>query len=549
MTDNSLTTRVKELWSSNTSQKEMIHILSREGYNISEREISKIRKQNGFSLRTANGMKTRSTVSSNRSTEEDPGSPGFDIAPEILAKRQATYEKKVAESHQRMQDRTRRVRTRGWGGLPADPPQPPRFPSEMTIGQSKDKLELSQDSYNLMRARFQAMCEAEGIAKKTLAAEKWPAIKDRLIEENPYLRNVLWIETPDDASAKLLKDRYMALDVICSDVTKKIRTAKTRITIPDAKTCLGINPAQANDIRRMFYEILLANHFTSKMEAGQDQWDMMKEEMISRSEVLQEILAPGDSDPKHAAKVKSLEVICRDVMKRLRDDHTKIEKVRKRGLRASMSDDHSLRNGSSMSNGQSPGSEHSFIYGQPHNGPSFVNTQEAITNENGNNYGQSVSNGINALASQALANSHSSVGSAIPRHSDYSGYEIDPSLLRMGEPHPVMLTHHHPAIQPHPPPAYNTGTALSYFRLSETSPVQDEPHLWLANLPDTPTMAALKQLALLKHAHLGAHVLKVEGYTPSLRPITINQDDELDVFLQAVGRETATFELHLGIGI
>jgi hypothetical protein len=38
---------------------------------------------------------------------------------------------------------------------------------------------------------------------------------------------------------------------------------------------------------------------------------------------LKELLADGGNDPQHAHKLKALEVLCRDVMKRLRDDQKK----------------------------------------------------------------------------------------------------------------------------------------------------------------------------------------------------------------------------------
>ena len=75
--------------------------------------------------------------------------------------------------------RKRRRRTRGWAGLPADPPGPPRFPSETTIDESKAFLSLDNRLYRDIRSRFQRICEEADIIKKTIAGpERWEGPKD-----------------------------------------------------------------------------------------------------------------------------------------------------------------------------------------------------------------------------------------------------------------------------------------------------------------------------------------------------------------------------------
>ena len=68
-----------------------------------------------------------------------PGSPS--LSPEVMQKRQERFAKLEAESAERWATRKRRRRTRGWAGLPADPPGPPRFPSETTIDEKQGFLE------------------------------------------------------------------------------------------------------------------------------------------------------------------------------------------------------------------------------------------------------------------------------------------------------------------------------------------------------------------------------------------------------------------------
>jgi len=221
--------------------------------------------------------------------------------------------------------RKRRRRTRGWAGLPADPPGPPRFPSETTIDESKAFLSLDNRLYRDIRSRFQRICEEADIIKKTIAGpERWEAAKDRLIQESQHLQSVFWGNEENQEAKKL------ALDVVCSDVTKRMRTLERRMTIAEAKNSLGVNPEESRQLRNAFYQVLKGDHFTSKLEAGEEHWKELKAQWINGSELLQNLLAPGDADPQHQEKVKAMEVLCRDVMKRLRDDQTKRDPTRKK---------------------------------------------------------------------------------------------------------------------------------------------------------------------------------------------------------------------------
>ena len=511
----------------------MLHILAtREGYQITERELSKIRRQNGWTLRTSNGMKSGKQKIVLKHAADEIQAPS--LSPEVVAKRQARYEKLKAESEQRKLDKTRRVRTRGWAGLPADPPQDPRFPSEVTIGQSKERLMLSSATYTMMRDNFQAMCEENGVTKKTLAgSEKWQALKDQLIEATPELQAVLWVEIGDEITRKVLKDRTMALDVICSDVTKKIRTSKTRITIPDAKTSLGIDPAQGSEIRSTFYEILLADHFTSKYDAGQEHWEMLKAELVSKSLVLQEILALGDQDPEYPTKAKSLEVLCRDVMKRLRDDQTKVaSKHKSRPALTTVENETSI---ASRSFNEVPHPEtceladsRAFVSGRytSDSGPSVPNGG-SLSREQSND-GRS-----NALASQTLASSTPSSGPIIHSHRDYS--EIDPSLLAM--PSQISI--------PDSSSSLNLSLITSFFCIASNSVIKHPPLHWQDTFSNQCSLAEFYAVGLSQHGQLGVRIARMQGHSSTLRPISIESEDTLKIFLQHASHETATVVIHL----
>ncbi|KAJ5632212.1 hypothetical protein N7490_008551 [Penicillium lividum] len=410
-----LVARVQQLWQQNTNQRDMLRILNDEGFVIKERELMRVRAKNRWLLRVPNGMKSQPNAAAQETQPEDEGllalqqevykqdtifdgteAPSAELAThaegspaepnvssEIMAKRKARLDLLKSESAERWASRKRRRRTRGWAGLPADPPGPPRFPSETTIDESKQYLNLDNVMYRQLRDRFQQICEDAGFIKKTVAGpEKWQAAKDKLIQETPHLQQIFNAE-PNERDAKVL-----ALDVVCTDVTKRMRTLERRMTIAEAKNALGVNPEESRQIRNAFYETLKADHFTSKLEAGDEHWNDLKAQWIRDTPILQRILEPGPADPHHADKLKAMEVLCRDVMKRLRDDQTKRDPARKRSSARASS-----------------------------------NPTRSSATPVGNILGTEISNGISTLASQALA-------SAPITASEIGDMQIDPSLLQ-----------------------------------------------------------------------------------------------------------------------
>jgi len=335
-----LVTRVRELWEQNYSQRDMLSTLNEEGFDIKARELMRVRAKNRWLLRIPNGAKHTSSGPENPSPLESPlldghGAPGEGVvvgsdatSPEasaegpadVLRKRTERLAQLQAKSDEAWATKKRRRRTKSYAGLlPADPPGPPRFPSETTLEESKQILSLDTKQYRALREQFQTVCEEESILKKTLAGtDKWQAVKDRIIRENGPLQSAF--ATTDDTNRQ---SKELALDVICTDVTKRMRTIGRRMTIVDAKNTLGINPEQSRQIREGFYTILQSAHFRSKVEMGAEQWATFKDQWISKTPVLQEMLASGDADPELATKKMALEVLCRDVMKRLRDDQNK----------------------------------------------------------------------------------------------------------------------------------------------------------------------------------------------------------------------------------
>ena len=535
--------KVKELWEHNTSQKDMVRILQELGYEIKDRELMRLRAKNRWLLRVPNGMKGQSTVPAKRGHEDSEAkvqeiaqsmypdlpqepvgeteqlpikataqrAPSPDLSPEVIAKRKQRLERMKSESDELWASRKRRRRTRGWAGLPADPPGPPRFPSEMTIDEGKQALNLDPEMYRQLREHFQSICEETGVTKKSIAGvELWGAVKDRLVQESPHLQTLFWADTT------ILGDKSQALDVVCMDVTKRMRTLERRMTIAEAKNALRINPEQSRQIRNAFYNTLKGDHFTSKLEAGEEHWKELKQQWIEGLPILQEILAPGDADPEHATKVKAMEVLCRDVMKRLRDDQTKRDPSRKK-----------VAKDTDVNADASNGSKKST---------------RGKTNGYGMNNG--ISNGISTLASQALATAPTFSQATVP-HNAYSDLQIDPSLLLAANDPSIGVGHQHLLSHPLAIPVY--------FRLSPLSPLQTPTKLWLGTLNST-SVHELRYLALDKHEHHTVQVARIEGVVRSEHAapgqgkevsFAIDEDDELRAYLNHVEGGKATFVVQL----
>ena len=522
-----LVSRVKELWERNTSQKDMLRILQDEGYDIKERELMRVRAKNRWLLRVPNGMKSpnedgtpadgdaimneleqvllnqQGNVLQPRDERDGvsvPRPPPPGLSPEAIVKRQERLQALQQESAERWAARKRRRRTRGWAGLPADPPGPPRFPSETTIDESKAFLSLSNDLYRDIRDRFQMICEEGGFLKKTEAGpERWQSAKDRLIQETPHLQQVFW------GSNVQLESKALALDVVCSDVTKRMRTMEKRMTIADAKNTLGINPEQSRDIRNAFYQTLKADHFTSKLEAGEDHWKELKEQWISGSSLLKQILAPGHTDPGHSQKVRAVEVLCRDVMKRLRDDQNKRDPSRKR----------------QPGNGPGPGPASNKPAGRGPRRPAQAQMQAQVLTQG---------------------------------HADHGDLQIDPSLLLAANDPSLVMDHHHHhqqqfahAFVPSSPYPSRPSTSLPvYFRLSPSSQIQQNTKVWLATLSSI-SVNELRQLATSKHSNTVS--VRIDGVVRDEAnnevSFPIDEDDELEAYMGHVSGGKATFNVQL----
>ncbi|KAL9096801.1 MAG: hypothetical protein Q9163_006410, partial [Psora crenata] len=116
--DQGLQERIRQLWQKNYTNNQMLEILRGEGYEVKQRELSKLRVKDGLMLRagTGTGIKRKRTSpddedreeggQSGNETEADSGglptSPVPALSFEIVVKRQARQAKLMAESAERL---------------------------------------------------------------------------------------------------------------------------------------------------------------------------------------------------------------------------------------------------------------------------------------------------------------------------------------------------------------------------------------------------------------------------------------------------------------
>ncbi|KAF5002896.1 hypothetical protein FGRMN_57 [Fusarium graminum] len=310
----------------------MLRILTDEdGFDINARELRRVRSRNKWLLRVQNGDRARmgdvehddDDVLENDSSSAQGGDMMTPLADQEPGSLSQTATGNVANSLpedsnsvaavpkprkvSKRQSRRNRQHLNEADGIV-------RFPSEMTLNDSKELLELDQSSYSETRECFARICREESIVKKTLAGPgRWDYVKNRLIHERPNLQQVLWI------SKENLERKQLALEIICTDVTKRMRNEETKMTLVDAKNELGLNPDESHEIRTALHEVLCDANFTCKSDGTPEQWEELKKQWLEKSARLKAMPLYGD-DEQSRRKVRAIEIVARDVIKRKRDE-------------------------------------------------------------------------------------------------------------------------------------------------------------------------------------------------------------------------------------
>jgi len=162
-----------------------------------------------------------------------------------------------------------------------------------------------------VRAAFQSICEQHSIVKKTLAGpELWEVAKTQLIQGHPWLDQAFRLAVEPQA-----EQMRLSLDVICMDVTKRMRIVEHQMTLADAKNMLNINPEEGRQLRQALIGILTAHNFINKHESSN--WDELKQLWMVQSGLDQHIPPVGSSNREKC--LRAVQIICRDIMKRWRD--------------------------------------------------------------------------------------------------------------------------------------------------------------------------------------------------------------------------------------
>ncbi|KAK4551838.1 hypothetical protein LTR86_010834 [Recurvomyces mirabilis] len=524
--------RIRGLWEQNNGVKEILEVLLDEGWDIGEPEYQRLRRRNGFHRRSTFGsFENQESVAMTRkrkageqpdteAAQDGAGEPESTLAeaqpatqqpslpPEELARRQEHLAKVQFESDQALLTRKRRRRIRGYGHLPADEPgMAPRYDSETTLDECKAYLHLSNEMYQTMRDDYEVICNEMNIERKKTSMESgaWQASKDRLIMENMHLSAMMHPLQPN------LDAKTNAVDVICGDVTKRMRDRGKRITMAEANNLLGLNPAASKTIRRSFYDILQQDQYTTRLACGLERWTELRERWFATSPILQQVVAEGEHQ-----KMRAMETLCRDAVKRRNDDRLR----------------------------ENP--EHRQ-YHRKHYGPgpgSVRGTRWADRTKLAEIAAAKAAANLGASGPEGEAAEGEVAEGRVAEASTASAQQEIPARLANQAAAPV-TTPIDPALSapaatatPSPLPTQNPEqlSIPAYFRLSPTSSLtSNHPNLWLAKLTAR-TMHALHAAALSK-AGAEAQVLSVHGVVKnadgSEDEYPIEGDEELDVYITA----------------
>jgi hypothetical protein len=349
--------RIKQLWEQSLRSGEIASIMHDEGFNISEQRISRLRRKHGLVLRgerdfagpanqkpTNNSDLAGSTAPDSHQTQDvfntvndfsglqqqhagmmsiDDMSYQTGYASHVAAPMasstaaQKRTQNMLDDEEERPQSKRRRRLLRGMGPTPPDAPgMPPRYKSETSLNECKAYLQLDNERYQTLREQFTEICNEMGITKKTKCEPgQWETSKDRLIRANLHLNAVMNIPHPSPHEVA------NALEVICADVTKKIRVTNTKISVGDANKGLQLNPAESKQIRHLFYQMLEQEGYTTMVEFGNERYNELFELWLTKSDILVRIQQQG----MDAHKMKCLKVLSRDAQKRLCDSRLKVD--------------------------------------------------------------------------------------------------------------------------------------------------------------------------------------------------------------------------------
>ncbi|OAA68814.1 hypothetical protein ISF_03189 [Cordyceps fumosorosea ARSEF 2679] len=585
-----LVARIKELWEKNLSQREMLRILNEEdGYDIKPRELVRVRTKNRWLLRVPNATTDAPPEVPHDGDEDDDDvdDDGTDDDNDSAAAAVIN-----GGSDMIMQDSDsgngaptvpaagRRARRRGrQGGQDAQSTtvgSNNRFPSEMTIDEARDILSLDTATYRTLRTNFQQICHEDSLSRKTEAGpERWAAAKQRLVGSSPALQRMLWAGaggtgTHGSSSSSSLNQRQLALDVICTDVTKRLRTLETRMTLGAAKAVLGVNPAESRDMRAALHAVLSEARLASKSDATPQQWEGLKRQWARRSPRVRGVLGDDSGTEEARARLRALETVASDVMKRLRD-----QRRSRQSLAAAAGGQEGARPGSggaaTAADSSSPSTTTSIAAGAAHDHHQIEMSESSLASSAFDDLSEVSQMAFGSPGSDAMQ--HMSAAMQL----DSSGMSPHALLLSPGNPTAAaaaaaaaafMGHHHHPS----PQAFYDVGAVASspsagaasgyqqttttprggaacavYLRLHPSSSFLTGAGLWVATLGAHPSVQELREAAVARFP--GAACGRVEGVIKDGKggelPLQIEQEQELAAYLAHTQGASPTFNVQL----
>ncbi|KAL7926878.1 hypothetical protein ACQKWADRAFT_278867 [Trichoderma austrokoningii] len=573
--DDRLQGRIKELWEQNIAPNQMIKMLVDEGFEAGAHEIMKLRLKNRWLFRGPNNEKVKAVdaTAANLSDEvefsenlassaimearEDERELGAEDADDSASSNHAHSTPSPAVGHDdddadasepagnqadKSKKKRNRFKTDASGAVV-------RFPSEMTIDDARRKLGLDKSIYRSLRVEFQNICTAMDVSKKSAGSDKWEAAKTRLLHGRPELYHKLW--TPEDE----LESKQAALDVICTDVAKRMRSMDSRMSVAEVKNALGINPQEARDARVAFNDVLIEAGLTTKPDITptSQQWDDLRRQWGARSDVIKRILDDIESDPSNRLKVRALDMMSRGTLKRLRDNRAaRSPNKRQQTMRRFPNDMDASHNHTGLLLGPQLSDDHIDLGGDglspcaldDVSNASYSTPQAMLSPDTGV---------IPSYLPLSLQASGSLEASAADMH---LGSTVEQSLLLASDagtdflsepfvPHPYGPTHSSTEMFHHDPPPMSPAYAV-YFRMHPSSTFIPSEPLWIATM-NSKSVQELRRAATNKLP--GVDCIRIEGAIKDSNgnevPLVINSDEHLAAFFSYTLGETPTFSVLL----
>ena len=350
-----------------------------------------------------------------------------------------------------------------------------------------------------------------GIIRKTECAEGvWEASKRRLMLSNMHLAGVMHPLQPEQ------ERKTVALDCLCADVTKRMRFQGRTITIAESNNVLGLNPTESKVVRRALYEILAQDNFESRLVSGEDHFQMLRQRWYATNDRLAHAVNEVPQDP---TKMRGIDMLCRDAMKRFREDKNK------RGERTSVQKNAAY----------GPGPGPAWAGTQPR---SKVAVEEArAAQAQGGSVQPATQEKPRARAPAQAKTSAPKRNTVTARADGAIDIDLDPALSTAAVSASAATESLPPLeIEPAAPPSQSV---TAYFRLAAGSElVGSHPKIWLGKLASA-TMSELHKAAKSKAgaAKLGNIHGMVKNDDGTEDSWLVENDDELAAYLEEAGEK------------